>query len=237
MKIAPSITAIVFLPLATQSFAVESTLSAQRSPIQGYAELMVTSSYISRGRTIQKGPALEPMIKATVSGLSVGIWGYKSFETKEGGINNEVDFLADYTKSFEPVTLTLSTIQARYPDQEELGIDQEVSIKANFNAPLKPRFSINRGVAGAPEGFMYYDVGATQDLYARGKFASQLGATLGYSDRPEAPDGLRHLTFTASASYDILSATANYIVETDKNVNNLQNQDRFYVTTAAGYAF
>ena len=97
--------------------------------------------------------------------------------------------------------------------------------------------TISRGVEGAPKDYSYYEISSRQEIYAKGGFASSVGAALGYIDRPRDVDGFRHVTLTAAASYEALSASANYVIETDKKVNDLTDQSRFYMTTGATVLF
>jgi hypothetical protein len=49
--------------------------------------------------------------------------------------------------------------------------------------------------------------------------------------------GFTHGLITASVSYKMVTASANYIIEMDDKVNNLEDQKDFYTTIGTNFVF
>ncbi len=217
--------------------ASELSMTAPSSPIQTTVGTDLASSYIFRGMTFNKAAALQPAIKVSTAGFSMGAWGNQALDPEDNEIEKELDLYASYARSMGMVTLAAGYTEYMYPESE-VDNDQEIMAKVALAMPLNPSLGIYHGLEGAIKDSNYMELAAKQELYSQGSFASSLGATLGYLDRPEElKDGLSHLTIQAAATYAVLTASANYIVETDSEVNDLSEQKDFYLSTGASYTF
>jgi hypothetical protein len=76
-----------------------------------------------------------------------------------------------------------------------------------------------------------------QEIFAKQGLSSTVGANLGYLDRSIGEDGLSHLTLSAGAAYAMVTASVNYVVETDKKVNDLTEQEQLFIMTGASFTF
>lgn len=88
---------LLFLLLLSLSTAAQET----KSEISASADIV--SNYIWRGTKFGKGPAIQPGIKFTAGGFTLGAWGNYCISTDEAG---EADFYTSY--NFGAVTIGLS---------------------------------------------------------------------------------------------------------------------------------
>lgn len=74
------------------------------------------SSYVWRGTKFGSGPALQPTVKYTKGGFSIGAWGNYCFSTEEA---KEADLFASYAIGLgENSSLTISATDYYFPDAE-----------------------------------------------------------------------------------------------------------------------
>ncbi|MDQ3230180.1 MAG: hypothetical protein M3Q07_00020, partial [Pseudobdellovibrionaceae bacterium] len=83
----------------------------------------------------------------------------------------------------------------------------------------------------------YYELGLKQEVFAQSGVTGALGGTLGWLDRETGEDGVSHLTLSAGLGYQVVAASVNYVVETDEDVNDLDEQEELFVTTGASFTF
>lgn len=221
---------------AMPALAIDVEKSAAATPITATAGADLTSAYIFRGVTVNKNAALQPALKVQAGGLTVGAWGSFATDKQEGEVEKEVDGFATYDIPIDTVTLSLGYTEYVYPDTD-FDNDQEIMARVSVATLLNPTLAAYHGVGGGILDTNYYELGLKQEVFARSGISTTLGATLGYLDRATGEDGLSHLTLSAGASYKILTASVNYVAETDKNVNDLEEQEQFFVMTGAAYTF
>jgi uncharacterized protein (TIGR02001 family) len=98
------ITLIVFALLTVSTL----TVSAQWS-----TGVDLYSSYVWRGLKFGSGPALQPTVKYTAGGFTIGAWGSYCFSTNEAA---EADIFASYAVSLgEKASLTLAVTDYYFP--------------------------------------------------------------------------------------------------------------------------
>lgn len=221
---------------ALPALAVEVEKTASTTPITATAGADLASAYIFRGFTVNKRPAVQPALKVQVGGFTAGAWGSLASDVQENEVEKEMDLYASYDLPLDIVTLSAGYTQYMYPDTE-LDDDQEVMAKISLSTMLSPSLAAYRGVGGGIEDSTYYELASKQEIFAKAGFASTLGATLGYLDRAEGTDGLSHLTVSAGASYKVITASLNYVAETDDKVNDLSEQEQFFVMSGASFTF
>ena len=221
---------------ALPAMALDMEKIAPGKEISTTAGLDIASAYIFRGMTVNKNPVLQPTLKLQSGGLTVGAWGSQALDAEEPEIEQEVDGFASFDIPFEAMTLSLGYTEYMYPDSE-LDNDQEIMAKISLPTLLNPSLAAYHGVGGGILDSNYYELGLKQEVFAQSGVSGTLGGTLGYLDRTEGEDGLSHLTLTAGAAYKILAASVNYVVETDEDVNDLEEQEQLFVTTGASYTF
>jgi len=236
MKKASLALAVALSPWLGNAYGVESEMTASPTPLNTTIGLDIASSYIFRGFTVNKNPSLQPTLKATAGGLTLGTWGSFPMDREEGELEQEVDLYATYDRAVGAFVFSIGAIEYTYPESD-LDNDREIMLKAALTAPLSPSLAIYHGLEGAVEKSTYYELAGKQELYSTGRFSSALRATLGYLDSDAGEDGLSHLTLTATASYAVVTASLNYVAETDADVNDLSEQEQVYVATGASFAF
>ena len=180
----------------------------ESTTIEASASLDVVSAYIFRGVTLNKNAAVQPGIEAAVGDFTIGTWGSLAMDAEDGEGEQEVDLYVGYSIALsDAVSVDLGAIEYMYPDSD-IDSDREVSIALSVDTVLSPSIAANFGIEGAVEDTNYYELGLSQDLYAKGDFSSSLGLALGYLDPAEGEAGLSHAQLVASASYSIISASA-----------------------------
>ncbi len=230
---------IAIAMLASTAFpalAVDLEKIAPGKEISTTAGLDLASAYIFRGVTVNKNPVMQPTLKLQSGGLTVGAWGSQALDAEENEVEQEVDGFASFDIPFEAMTLSLGYTEYMYPDTE-LDNDQEIMAKISFSTLLNPSLAAYHGVGGGILDTNYYELGLKQEVFAQSGVSGTRGGTLAYLDRETGEDGLAHLTLSAGASYKIMAASINYVVETDEEVNDLEEQEQLFVTTGASYTF
>ncbi len=222
--------------MALPALAVDLEKTSSETKATATAGADLASAYIFRGVTVNKNAALQPALKIQAGGLTAGAWGSFALDKVEAETEKEVDLYASYDIPVDIMTLSLGYTEYMYPDTE-LDNDQEVMAKISLGTLLNPSIAAFRGIGGGIADSTYYELAAKQEVFAQQGISSTLGGTLGYIDRELGVDGLSHLTLTAAASYQVISASVNYVVETDRDVNDLSEQEQLFVMTGASFIF
>ena len=86
---------------------------------------------------------------------------------------------------------------------------------------------------------MYTELGVGQEVYNKSGITAGVAAALGHiiPEDDEAETGLTHGLVSANMGYKMVNASVNYVVETDEEVNDLEEQEEFFVTIGAGTTF
>jgi uncharacterized protein (TIGR02001 family) len=226
-----------FLALsALPALAVDMEKIAPGRDLSATAGVDLASAYIFRGTTVNKNPVLQPLLKVQSGGLTLGAWGNRALDAEDGELEQEVDAFASFDIPFENLVLSLGYTEYMYPDSD-FDNDQEVMLRISVPTRLNPTLAAFRGVGGGILNTNTYELGLKEDIFARSGFTGSLGGTLNYLDREDGTDGFSHLTLSVGAAYQVLTASVNYVVETDKDVNDLDEQEQLYVTTGASFTF
>lgn len=231
-RIALGLLAFTALP----AFAMDAEKSAIASNTSATAALDFTSAYIFRGVTVNKRAAVQPTLKVQIDKFTIGGWGSFAMDAEEGETKQEVDGFASFDIPISIVTLSLGYTEYTYPNSD-YDNDQEIMAKVSVATILNPSLGIYHGVGGAIVNNNYYELGLKQEVFAHSGFSAGLGAVLGYIDSETGEDGFSHLTLSAAAAYNILTASVNYVVETDDTVNDLTNQQPFFVMAGTSFTF
>lgn len=221
---------------ALPALAVDLEKIAPGKEITATAGADLASAYIFRGMTFNKNAVLQPLLKVQSGGLTLGAWGNEALDAEEGELEQEVDAFASFDIPFEAVTVSLGYTEYMYPDSE-FDNDQEIMAKISLPTMLNPTLAAYHGVGGGILDTNYYELGLKQEVFATSGVSGTLGGTLGYLDRETGEDGLSHLTLSAGAAYKVIAASVNYVVETDEDVNSLDEQEELFVMTGASFTF
>jgi len=221
---------------ALPALAVDLEKIAPGKEITTTAGADLASAYIFRGMTFNKNPVLQPLLKMQSGGLTLGAWGNEALDAEEGELEQEVDAFASFDIPFEAVTVSLGYTEYMYPDSE-FDNDQEIMAKISIPTMLNPTLAAYHGVGGGILDTNYYELGLKEEVFATSGVSGTMGGTLGYLDRETGEDGLSHLTLSAGLSYKVIAASVNYVVETDEDVNSLEEQEELFVMTGASFTF
>lgn len=227
---------IMLAATALPAWAVDLEKIAPGTEISTTAGLDLASAYVFRGVTVNKNPVFQPTLKLQSGGLTVGAWGNQAMDAEENELEQEVDAFASFDIPFEALTLSVGYTEYMYPDSD-YDNDQEIMARISLPTLLNPSLAAYRGVGGGILDSNYYELGLKEEVFAQSGVTGTLGGTLAYLDREAGEDGLSHLTLSAGAAYKVIGASVNYVVETDEDVNDLEEQEQLFVTTGASYTF
>jgi uncharacterized protein (TIGR02001 family) len=216
--------------------AVDLEKIAPGTSIEGTVGLDWASAYVFRGMTVNKNPVLQPSLKLQSGGLTVGAWGNRALNAEENEIEQELDAFASFDIPFDALTLSLGYTEYMYPDSD-FDNDQEIMARISFAGLLNPSLSAFRGVGGGILDSSYYELGLKQEVFAQNDVSATLGGTLAWLDRETGEDGLSHFTVSAGVTYKVIAVSAHYAVETDEEVNDLDEQEPFFMTSGASFTF
>ncbi|SMF76258.1 TorF family putative porin [Pseudobacteriovorax antillogorgiicola] len=225
----------VLVLLAGKSWAAEMSMS-QSTKIETSASVDVVSAYIFRGATLNKGAAVQPGVEMAIGGATIGVWGSQAMDAEETETEQEVDVYASYDIDLSGATLTFGAVEYIYPG-EDIDNDREVSIGIGFDTFLSPSIAVNYGIGGAVEETSYTEFGIEEGVFEEGDFSASLGAAVGYLDPEGGTAGFSHTQLIASASFSMISASLNYFLEMDDEVQSFEDAEEFYVSVGTAYAF
>ncbi|WP_141733864.1 TorF family putative porin [Oligoflexus tunisiensis] len=226
-----------FLALtALPAWAVDMERLAPGRDLSATAGVDLASAYIFRGTTVNKNPVLQPLLKVQSGGLTLGGWGNRALDAENGELEQEVDAFASFDLPLDALLLSVGYTEYMYPESD-FDNDQEVMLRITLPTLLNPTLAAFRGVGGGILDTNYYELGLKEEIFARYGITGSFGGTLAYLDRETGEDGLSHLTLTAGAAWQVVAASVNYVVETDEDVNDLDEQEQLYVTTGASFTF
>lgn len=137
------------------SALLPSLLAAQETKSAITATADIASNYIWRGTKFGKGPAIQPGVKFTSGGFTLGAWGNYCLSTEEAA---ETDLYTSY--NFGPVTLGLSKYYfpgSNFFTAENHAFELNGGL-ALGKFSLSANYILNEG-AGAQGGDAYFEAG------------------------------------------------------------------------------
>lgn len=231
--------AFLLATAAVSSQAWGASISKEESTplISTTASIDLVSSYVFRGVTLNKNPAIQPGLEAAIGDFTVGTWASLALDAEEGEGEKEVDFYASYGLALtEVLSVSVGVAEYIYPETD-VDNDREVSAGIELDTILSPSLSANFGIDGAVEDTAYYELGLSQDVYTSGDFSSSLGTAIAYLDPDVGEAGLAFVQLIASLSYKEFNAAANYLVETDDEVQSLEGAEKTYLSLGTAFSF
>lgn len=206
------------------------------------------SAYVFRGVTLNEEAVLQPSLSLeNSSGVSLGVWG--NFDIKEnkaddiGGAKqeqqfSEIDIIIGYALPIDSdvISASIGMTEYTYPNAEAAA-DREVSVNVTLDLPVTTNLSLNYGVDGAINKAMYSELSFEKEVLNQGDFAMSLGASVGHVKPDEGDSGISHGTVSAGLSYSNLTASVTHVIETDEDINDLEDQVETYGTLGASFNF
>jgi uncharacterized protein (TIGR02001 family) len=237
------VTAVAFIAVLTtlesqQAWAqMMSSTQKARTDVAAAMSVDYASAYIFRGTTVNSKSVVQPALELTVGDRAqIGLWGNFPVGREEEELKQEVDIYARYAVPFDLATLVVGAWEYTYPENDVQN-DREIEATIALNTLLSPTLSAYFGVDGAAEDNEYYEFALSQDLLQRQALSLNIGGKVGYQDNDVGEDGFNHALLTLAAGYEILNASANWVFETDEDVNDLAGQENFYLSVGTGYSF
>ena len=221
---------------------LESTLHASRA--ENTVAVDIASSYIFRGETKNEDPVLQPSLGVdTDFGLSIGVWGnlvIDGNDTDQGNHFNDLDLSIGYTLPLPEGPVSVSVGATEYLTPSVAGkSEREVNLTIAGEVPLNPTLKVNYGVDGAIESDVYTELELSEEIFSNEDFRAGLGFTVAHiQPEDEAKQaGFHHALVSLSAGYQWVNLSANYFIETDKDVNSYKENEEFFATIGTDTAF
>ncbi|MFW7380815.1 MAG: TorF family putative porin [Oligoflexus sp.] len=195
------------------------------------------SSYIFRGQTVNRRATIQPAASLMVGEQAeLGAWGNFPIEREREELEQEVDLYFRYTIPVGLANFVVGAIEYIYPE-DDIDNDREIELAIGLDTILNPTLTAFFGVAGGVENSQYLQFDLSQDILEMNAVSVNLGGAMGYVRPEEGDEGLSYGLISLAANYAILSASANWLLETDEQINALSGQEDFYMTFGAGYTF
>jgi hypothetical protein len=226
-------TLLVLLLKVFSSFPLNAQDKEKTSPFSVGADLV--SSYVWRGSKIGSGPNIQPSLKYTTGGLTLGSWGSYSFHQGVGNDVAETDLYASYVFDFGLTAGLTDYYYQGYPLFSFSGDTSSHAYEINLGYTIKAfslsaNYIVNDASKGGPAnkpggGDMYFEVN-----YAFKNFGLFVGAGNGWhtADKANGDDvfaichiGIKtskELKFTDTFSLPVFGALS---VNPDKEELNL----------------
>lgn len=235
------------LVLASSLAAISATSLAQEAVMTKTASTNVAadasvnyvSAYVFRGATINKGSSVQPKFELMVAdSAQLGVWANFAVDRTEAEIDQEVEVYFRYGIPVAFANFIIGAWEYAYPENRSQKVnDREIELTASLDLLMNPTLSAFFGIDGQVDNSEYYEFSVDQDVLAYRDISLNVGGKLGYLDADVGEDGFTHALLTLAAGYDILRASANWVVETDTDVNDLAGQRNFYLQVGTGYSF
>lgn len=227
----------IFLP----SFAVyaepEVTPEASTSSLETTLAVDYVSAYVFRGATVNRKSSVQPAFSILVAGRAeLGVWGSFPVERQTGELKAEIDVFLRYAIPIGIGDFVIGVIEYTYPE-DDIENDRELEFELSFATLLNPSISAFIGIGGGAKNSQYYEIGLNQDIWEIGDLSFNLAGTVGYVSPDEGSEGWNHGLVSLAASYDILSVSSNWVIQTSERVNDLSGQEKNYLSVGLAHSF
>jgi len=164
-----------------------SSAAAEDAEVSVDAEVTFISQYIWRGMVLNEDISLQPTMTVAKSGFSFNVWGqmdltdfgkdechYTDDCDSRAWQFTEIDFVLDYTHSFDKFTAGIGIIFYEFPNWDHADDTHEVYLSMAYDCLLQPALTI------------YYDFDEVDAFYVNmavgHKFSIDLSSSLGFGD-------------------------------------------------------
>ena len=232
------------LGMTSNGLAVESTKFSTSASVD------IASAYLIRGDTINRGPAIQPGLSiSSSSGFTFGFWGNFNVEDQNDASNEgefgEIDVFVEYELPLKSdvFSASIGAIEYTYPGayNQELDTqsDREIKLHTAVNTFANPSVTLYYALAGAIEEDLYGEIAISESVYSSKDVTLGVKAIAGYIDPKVGESGWRHGTIAITSQFKDISASINYIIETDKEVLELDDDEDepIYMTVGTSYTF
>lgn len=196
----------------------------------------VASAYVFRGETFVDDVVVQPGFETTAFGDAIGVGTWANFNTDSSQFD-EIDYYFSYSVPMgedSPVAVDVGYTEYTYPTSTD-DADREPFVSFGYAMDaVESSLLVAYGVDGGIEDSLYLELGLGTGLDVAENVAVGLSAALGYVDPDEGESGFSHLTLGLGVDVAIpetdrsISASVNYVVETDEDVL-VVDEDFFFV--------
>ena len=223
------------------------------------AKLDFKSAYVFRGETLNSGWVAQPDMEIGgegLAGFTLEVWGNLDLESDDArridaGQFSQINLYASYEvpMNVEDVTLSLGYTEYTYPTQVGVTLaadgtaleggareaDREINAIMEFDVVSSPYLGIFYGVDGGFEKNFYLEAGVSHSWDLEQDMSMGVGGLLSYLAPDMGNSGLNHGLIFADISWKVLTASVNYVIETDSDV--LVVDEDLYFTVGATYKY
>jgi len=198
----------------------------------------VTSAYIFRGATVNDEVNVQPGFETTAFGDAIGVGTWANFNTDSSEFD-EIDYYFSYSLPMgdSPVSVDIGYTEYTYPTAAA-DADREPFISFGYEMDaVETSLLLAYGVDGGIEDSFYGELGLGLSLLSEDNVSVSASAALGYVDPDSGESGFSHLTLGLGVDLAIpesdrsVSASVNYVVETDEDVLVIDEEVFFVVGT------
>lgn len=226
-------------------FAQTSTLTESPSPIRLRTTLEASTAAIQRGKTFVDGPSLLPSAWiVTPIGLNFGAWGAIPLENRDGrdpvfykqseGQLAKLDLYLYYKiPALTAVDLEFMLAQYQFPQPSRLPerVMNDAMAKVTLPVFLRPYLFASYGLSGVIDNESYFEAGVQETLYRYQAHSLSLGALSTYRIPDETTaskkEGQGHSQLTLAYGFGGVRLAANYLMEGEKTVLNVNEDTAF----------
>ena len=157
------------------------------------AEVTLISQYIWRGMVLNEDLSLQPTLTVAKSGFSFNVWGqmdltdfgedeclYTDDCDSRAWQFTEIDFVLDYTHSFDKFTAGIGIIFYEFPNWDHADDTHEVYLSMAYDCLLQPALTIYYDFDEVDA--FYVNLAASHSFAFNDKFSLDLSSSLGFGD-------------------------------------------------------
>ena len=112
------------------------------SPIEISGDITINSKYVWRGFLLDDDPVMQQGVYVSGYGFTAGIWGSFDIDGDDVLSSEEVDYLIDYTKEFDILSISIGNTYYDFPQAG--AASREFYVGVGFSLPLSPSITWNK---------------------------------------------------------------------------------------------
>lgn len=232
----------IILAVASAAMLGTSAMAQDEAPIViGAVGADVATAYIFRGATENDEVNVQPYIEATAYGIVFGTWANFNTDTEQF---DEIDYYLSYDIPMPedvPVGVSVGYTEYTYPTATSmvgtntvgLEANREIGLGLSLDTILAPSLGFYYGVDGGIDQSLYIEGSVGHSIEVTEDVAVDASAALGYVDPDSGESGFSHCTISLGSGYGSVSFSINYVIETDSDV--LEVDEDFFFVIGAGF--
>jgi len=170
-----------------------SPAAAEDAAVSVDAEVTLISQYIWRGMVLNEDLSLQPTMTVAKSGFSFNVWGQMdltNFGEDECHYTDdcdsrawqftEIDFVLDYSHSFDKLTAGIGVIFYEFPNWDHADDTHEVYLSLAYDCLLQPALTVYYDFDEVDA--FYVNMAVSHSIAVNDKFSIDLSSSLGFGD-------------------------------------------------------